>query len=143
FRRVLFRSPIGILSVGAAALTLLSTVRLQNTQASVGPPAPETDLSLAPLVERVRGTVVGVSTVRSADADVPPEIRDFWRRFFGEEPPSQPRTGIGSGVVVREDGLVVTNHHVVEGASEVRIRTADGREFAAEVVGSDPPTDIA
>ena len=134
--------PIGILSVGAAALTLLFTVRLQNTQAPVGPPAPETDLSLAPLVERVRGTVVGVSTLRASDADVPPEIRDFWRRFFGQDPPLRERRGIGSGVVIRE-GIVLTNHHVVEGATEVRIRTADQREYAAEVIGTDPPTDIA
>lgn len=133
--------PLGFLSVGAAAIALLSA--LHARQQTTPQESDANESSLAPLVERVRGTVVGVSTVRSADADVPPEIRDFWRRFFGEEPPSQPRTGIGSGVVVREDGLVVTNHHVVEGASEVRIRTADGREFAAEVVGSDPPTDIA
>src|SRR5690606_8379835 len=70
------------------------------------------------------------------------EIRDFWRRFFGQDPPLRERRGIGSGVVIRE-GIVLTNHHVVEGATEVRIRTADQREYAAEVIGTDPPTDIA
>jgi len=136
--------PLGFLSVGAAAIALLSALHARQAQQTTAPEAlPAQEDSLAPLVDRVRGTVVGVSTVRSADADVPPEIRDFWRRYFGEEPPSQPRMGIGSGVVVRSDGRIVTNHHVVEGASEVRIRIADGREFGAEVVGSDPPTDIA
>lgn len=134
--------PIGFLSVGAAAIALLSVVRLQ-TVPPVDAPTPDAQLSLAPLVEKVRGSVVGVSTVRSQDADVPPEVRDFWRRFFGQEPPSRQRTGIGSGVVIRPEGIVLTNNHVVEGAAEVRIRTADQREYAAEVIGTDPPTDIA
>jgi serine protease Do len=136
--------PLGFLSVGAAAIALLSAVHAQHAQKTVVAQAPAVQAdSLAPLVERVRGTVVGVSTVRASDADVPPEVREFWRRFFGEEPPSGERTGIGSGVVIRPEGVILTNNHVVEGASEVRIRTADGKDFSAEVVGTDPPTDIA
>ena len=135
--------PLGFLSVGAAAIALLSVVRLQTQQPIVAQAPLQPDATLAPLVERVHGTVVGVSTLRASDADVPPEIRDFWRRFFGEEPPSRERMGVGSGVVIRPEGVILTNNHVVEGASEVRIRTADQREYAAEVIGTDPPTDIA
>src|SRR5690606_34581629 len=137
--------PLGFLSVGAAAIALLSAIHAQHTQKTIVAQAPAgaQEYSVAPLVERVRGTVVGVSTVRAGDADVPPEVREFWRRFFGEEPPSRERMGIGSGVVIRSDGVILTNNHVVEGASEVRVRTADGKEVSAGVVGTDRPADIA
>jgi serine protease Do len=105
--------------------------------------------SLAPLVEAVRPTVVGVTTRvepsgRGAAAD------EFWRRFFEGEPgdphgfgPGPGRRGVGSGVIIESRGIVLTNNHVVEGATGVRIRTADETEYDAEVIGADPDTDIA
>lgn len=106
--------------------------------------------SLAPLVENVRSTVVGVTTVsKSGGGEVPPEIEEFWRRFFGKEAPpfeggpQGPRTGVGSGVIIDPSGIVLTNNHVVEGADEVRIKTADEVEHQAEVLGTDPETDVA
>lgn len=106
--------------------------------------------TLAPLIEAVRPTVVGVTTRvdKGAQADSR-ALDDFWRRFFGEDvphgfgPPPSPRQGIGSGVIIDAAGLVITNNHVVEGADEVRVRTADEKEYTAEVVGRDPETDIA
>lgn len=105
--------------------------------------------SLAPLVDRVRSTVVGVTTTsKSGGGEVPPEIEEFWRRFFGKDAPSLegpqgPRTGVGSGVIIDPSGIVLTNNHVVEGADEVRIKTADEVEHQAEVLGTDPETDVA
>ncbi|MDT7834574.1 S1C family serine protease [Aquabacterium sp. OR-4] len=61
--------------------------------------------------------------------------------FFGER--GQPQAGFGSGVIVSADGLLLTNHHVVDNAREIDIRLADGREVRAEVVGTDPETDLA
>lgn len=106
--------------------------------------------SLAPLVDRVRSTVVGVTTTsKSGGSDVPPEIEEFWHRFFGREAPpfeggpKGPSTGVGSGVIIDPSGIVLTNNHVVEGADQVRIKTADEVEHEAEVLGTDPETDVA
>ena len=79
------------------------------------------------------------------------EIPEFFRRFFGPGmspmpgmPGQQPRgMSQGTGFIISQDGYVLTNHHVVEGADTVRIRLADRREFTAKVVGSDEQSDVA
>lgn len=66
--------------------------------------------------------------------------------FFGGEemmPERAPRKGQGSGFIISKDGLIFTNHHVVDGADEIKVRLTDGREFNAKVLGSDAKTDIA
>lgn len=75
------------------------------------------------------------------------EIPEFFRRFFdvpgapnGAEPD---RRGAGSGFIIEADGYIITNHHVVEDADEIIIRMADRREFKAELIGSDPLSDVA
>ena len=68
------------------------------------------------------------------------------KRFQGRGMQPQDRTptmGIGSGFIVSPDGLVLTNAHVVQNASEVTVKLTDRREFKAKVIGSDPQTDIA
>ncbi|WP_373047786.1 Do family serine endopeptidase [Vulgatibacter sp.] len=128
---------------------------IQGPQAvpRVTPPAGELNgalPTLAPLVEAVRPTVVGVTTRATLDPEeAPPELREFWRRFFGNEAPpfeggpQGPQTGVGSGVIIDPQGIVLTNNHVVEGAEEVLVKTADEKEYTAEVLGTDPETDIA
>jgi serine protease Do len=74
------------------------------------------------------------------------DMEEFMKRFFGERPGGQQRRearGLGSGFVSSADGYIVTNNHVVEGATEVQVKLADGRELAAKVVGRDPKTDLA
>jgi serine protease Do len=74
------------------------------------------------------------------------EVPEFFRRFFPDGMPNMPerdRRGAGSGFIIEEDGYVVTNHHVVEDADQIIVRLADRREFEAELVGSDPLSDIA
>src|SRR5512138_2910917 len=74
--------------------------------------------------------------------DMFPELR---RNFRREAPPGEEGLvpmGAGSGVIVRKDGIILTNHHVVRDAEVVRVVLADRRELAATVVGSDPRTDI-
>jgi len=70
---------------------------------------------------------------------------DFFKRFFEMPAPGQEyvQRGLGSGVIVRSDGIILTNNHVVEGADDIRIRLIDGREFEAEIKGRDPKTDLA
>jgi serine protease Do len=78
---------------------------------------------------------------------IPPELRNFFGGnlpFDFDMPEDRgPRTGLGSGVIVSPDGYVLTNHHVIDGADEVRVALHDGREFAAKVVGSDEDSDVA
>jgi len=98
------------------------------------------DVSIADIAEKTTPSVVSVMSERIAEA--PPQIPFF----FG---PSQPdgrghkQQGFGSGVIVSEDGIVLTNHHVVEEATKVKITLSDDREFDAEVVGTDSKSDLA
>ena len=72
-------------------------------------------------------------------------LNDFFRHFFGEGmgPNAQPVASLGSGFIIAEDGYVITNHHVVNGADEIVVRLNDRREFNAKLIGSDKQTDIA
>ncbi len=101
--------------------------------------------SLAPIVAQTAAGVVNISTLtRSAEADNPMFADPFFRRFFGV--PDRPRTpqASGSGVIVdAARGYVLTNHHVIKGATQIVVTLRDRREFTARLVGSDPATDIA
>jgi len=125
------------------------------TQASLPPQ------SFSVIAEAAMPTVVRVETSRGAEGgpqgrQMPPQMRRFFEDFFGEEAlPRQrgghpdrhgraPRhRGIGSGFIIDADGLIVTNHHVIAGADQIRVTLHDGEAFEAELVGSDPKTDLA
>jgi len=107
--------------------------------------------SFAPVVKKVAPAVVKIETTTTVNsppmADMPGMNDPFWRQFGRMLPPEQqgPRHehGIGSGVIVTKDGYILTNNHVVDGASEVEVSLTDGREFTAKVIGRDPKSDIA
>ena len=73
------------------------------------------------------------------------EIPEGFRQFFGPEGEGEPQVqfGGGSGFLISEDGYILTNNHVVEGANEIRVYLTDGRYFIASLVGTDPTTDVA
>jgi serine protease Do len=91
--------------------------------------------------------VVEYSAKRSAQSGSnEQEIPEYLRRFFeqrGAPPAQQQRMGMGSGFVISTDGYIVTNNHVVEGADKVVVRFSDRSEFDAEVIGTDPRSDLA
>ncbi len=92
--------------------------------------------SIADTVEKTLPSVVSITTSSTMRAQPP-----AW--FFGARPGPQTRQGLGSGVILSQEGLVVTNNHVIEGADEVSVRLHDDREFEAKVVGTDPKSDLA
>ena len=105
--------------------------------------------SYADLVNRVSPAVVTIrSTERARAAQQFPFMEDpTFREFFGDRMPQQqdPRRvqGVGSGVIVNSQGYILTNHHVVDGALEIKVELTDNRTFTARLVGSDAPSDVA
>ncbi|MCB1799718.1 MAG: trypsin-like peptidase domain-containing protein, partial [Gammaproteobacteria bacterium] len=103
--------------------------------------------SLAPMLEKITPAVVNISTVSLVPAEDHPLLRDPVFRWFFELPRDAQRRrsqSLGSGVIVdAARGHVLTNHHVIEKADEIRVTTNDGRELKAELLGADPEIDIA
>jgi serine protease Do len=110
--------------------------------------------SYSGVVEQIAPAVVTVRSerrVKTVSQQLPddPRFRDFFGEQFGfgqRQRPDRPERregGLGSGVIVRADGYILTNHHVVDSAEQVTVELTDGRSFKAKVVGSDAPSDLA
>ena len=105
------------------------------------------DLTFA--AEKSVHAVVHVKSVEHSKTQYVQEMPDIFDFFFGDgqgrqrRVETQPRVGIGSGVIISADGYIVTNNHVIEGADEIDVTLNDKREFKARLVGTDPTTDIA
>ena len=109
--------------------------------------------SFAELAEQVSPSVVNITTAttvaaRGGDGPAMPEgspFEDFFREFQDRQDGQPPRRGnaLGSGFVISDDGYIVTNNHVIENADEILIEFYEGFELPAEVIGTDPNTDIA
>jgi len=105
--------------------------------------AAEIQLSFAPVVKRVAPAVVNVYAARVIENRSPFMNDPLFRQFFGAVPREQVQRSLGSGVIVDPTGLIVTNYHVIEGASEVKVALADKREFDAQIVLKDERSDLA
>ncbi|NIR28625.1 MAG: PDZ domain-containing protein [Gammaproteobacteria bacterium] len=102
--------------------------------------------SYAQAVTRAAAAVVNIHSAKVVGPDGPLLDDPFFRRFFGD-PPSGPRervqTSLGSGVIVSPQGHILTNHHVIADADRIQVMLQDGRTARAEIVGTDPDTDLA
>ena len=136
-----------------ALMMAMLALTLVVAQAVVAFAKPE---SLAPLAEQISPSVVNITTStmvegRTGPRGIVPEgspFEDFFREFQdrdndGEGPRPRRSSALGSGFVISEDGYVVTNNHVIEGADEITIEFFSGQELLAKVIGTDANTDIA
>jgi serine protease Do len=126
----------------------LASARLQPAAAVAALPAGAT-APLADLADQLSPSVVNikVTKVEKTGGLLGPGMPEWFERFFGGQLPDMPQErrqqGAGSGFIISKDGLIVTNNHVVEGATEVTVTLADKAEYAAKVIGRDPKTDLA
>ncbi|MBZ5622456.1 MAG: DegQ family serine endoprotease [Acidobacteriia bacterium] len=143
-------------ALGIGGIALVGADRLgANPPASLkfaSPEEPASRNTFAPVVKKVLPAVVSVSSSKMVKTgfDGPGEMDPLFRQFFGEGEgrqfniPRQRRAeGLGSGVIVSPEGYILTNNHVVDGSSEVRVTLSDRREFKARVIGTDSKTDVA
>ena len=154
----------------AAAIGLLAGINAVPTSHAETPTplAAAPWAGYADLIEQIMPSVVTVTTKVKAEADpvaerahprgdfggMDEDMQRFMERFFGERGmpgprgpqgpmPHGPRAGAGSGFIIEQSGLIVTNNHVIQGADEVTVTLNDGRELEAAIIGADPDTDLA
>ena len=142
------------LTFAAALLTAIGLVAAPPSPAEaknkvVPTSRAQVQLSFAPLVKAAAPAVVNIFTrTKVRQRRVSPLFDDpFFRRFFGDRlrgrQREQTKSSLGSGVIVGADGVLVTNHHVIEGADEIRVVLNDRREFEARVLQADERSDLA
>jgi Do/DeqQ family serine protease len=130
-------------------LLLVCAIAMPAAAETHAPTSRETvRLTFAPIVKRAAPAVVNVYSRRVVRARSPLFDDPFFRRFFGEDSPfgmsrERVQNALGSGVILDPQGLIVTNHHVITDADEIRVVLSDRREFEATVVLSDEHTDLA
>jgi Do/DeqQ family serine protease len=138
--------PILLIGVLACALTAASCAK--SEPANLPPPenrqvpadAASMRMSFAPIVKKTAPAVVNVYSRRVVRTQVDP----FWGMFMGGGiPQERVAQSLGSGSIVRADGVILTNHHVIEGAQEIKVVTSDRREWPATVLLDDPRADLA
>ena len=110
------------------------------------PPAADPGTTALPsfrnAAQRASPAVVSINTSKAPINH--PQSNDPWFRFFfGDQAQDQPQTGLGSGVIVSPAGYILTNNHVIEEADQIEVLLTDGRKSAAQVIGTDPETDLA
>ncbi len=131
--------------LGTAAFCFCAPVHAEDAAA---PTRSQITLTFAPVVKKVAPAVVNIYTRKLVKRAASPFANDpVFQRFFGGNPQGIPReqmeNSLGSGVLIRADGIVVTNNHVIDGAEEIKVVLHDRREYAAKLVGIDRDSDLA
>ncbi len=166
-----FKGRTAGLAVATATALLASGIGIGCLRGDVHTPNPPVSLNLAnpsegasrdgfaPIIRKVLPEVVNISTSKlvktSASGEMPQMLPmdPFFRQFFGgnshgqfmvpQVPEEQREKSLGSGVIISPDGYILTNNHVVAGATEIRVTTSNKQEYQARIVGTDPKTDLA
>jgi serine protease Do len=145
---------VGAAGIGLARTTEKAAFNPPATLKLADPGESPSKSSYAPLIKEVLPSVVNISSSkvvhnREESAEGMP-MDPLFRQFFGQEgngrfgvPKDRREKALGSGVIISPEGYILTNNHVVDGATDVRITLSDKREFQARIVGADPKTDIA
>jgi len=132
------------------SLAILPSLSLGKEAAQGGIELP----SLTGLVKELKPTVVNISTTKLVRSPLDDFFQgrdfpdffgdDFFRRFFGDQHPREFRQkSLGSGFIIDKEGYILTNNHVVEKAEQIKVKLSDNKEYDAQVIGTDPKTDLA
>ncbi|MDO1585024.1 DegQ family serine endoprotease [Rhizobium oryzicola] len=127
------------------ALALALPLSVHAQEKTVPQSRADMQASFSPLVKRTAGAVVNVYAERVVQRQNPFAGDPFFEQFFGQRMPnrSEKQSSLGSGVIVSQKGLIVTNNHVIQGADDIKIALADGHEFPCEVLLKDESIDLA
>jgi serine protease Do len=133
---------------GYAVLGSSATVPVYMGQSTAGRDAQANGMGFASMLQPVLPAVVSITSSRIVKVPQSPFSNDpFFQQFFGGQFPRMPQQqrerGLGSGVIVNSDGYILTNNHVVEKSTDVKVILSDKRQFPGKIVGTDPKTDIA
>jgi serine protease Do len=148
---------IRFLLFGVAVLSVFALIfTVEYSQAAQNYNSPASPASFADLADKVKESVVNISTTQVVEGNplMPfmgpgSPFGDFFGRnipkeFFGDKPHGKMKThALGSGFVISQNGMILTNNHVVEKATEIKIKLQTGKEYDAKLVGRDPKTDLA
>jgi serine protease DegQ len=121
---------------------ITSVVPVFEAVTTATPDLPKGSFSFRAAAQTASAAVVSINTSKAV-ANHPQSADPWFRFFFGEQGRAQPQTGLGSGVIVSPSGYILTNNHVIEEADEIEVVLNDGRKSVAQVIGTDPETDLA
>jgi len=143
------------ISVSIALMAGNLNLKVDNSNLHrINPAQNNSVISYSSVVQKVIPSVVNISTEKIVKTKIPEQFRrffedPFFKKFFGpfgempKEPKEHKEYALGSGVIVTKDGYIVTNNHVVSGATKIIVKLHDGRKYTAKLIGTDPKTDIA
>ncbi len=155
----------GLLAAASVPMVVPAYAQLKPDAPSVETPFGRAPITFADIIAKVKPSVVSISVVGGKKGaavaggqpfqmpdipdDIPPQLKEFFKNFKGmpgqggPKEPQRPTQAQGSGFVITNDGYVVTNNHVIDGASKIQVSFDDQEKIDADLVGTDPRTDLA